>query len=105
MGYLYLLLTILVESAAVVFMKLSNGFHDRLYGVIAVACYALTFVFLTLALKSLPAGMANAIWAGTSTVLVIIAGIIFFHEKLTVVQIVSLGLIVAGLVGLGFSKP
>lgn len=102
MGQLFLLLTILTETAAVLLMKLSAGFHHRLYTILAILMYGLSFLFLTLALKQLPAGIANAIWAGASTVLVALAGILFFQEKLNTIQLVSMALIVIGLVGLNF---
>ena len=102
MGNLFLLFTILSETAAVICMKLSTGFQNKLYTVAAVITYALSFVFLTLSLKSLPAGIANAIWAGASTVLVTVLGLFIFKERLSTVQIVSMVLIVLGLVGLNW---
>ena len=104
MGYILLILTILFETAAVIYMKLSEGFHNKLQAAIAVIAYVLGFVFLTLALKHLPVGIANAIWAGASTVLVAVLGIFIFKEQLTIAQIIFLSLIVIGLVGLNFSK-
>jgi small multidrug resistance pump len=102
MGNLFLLFTILSETAAVICMKLSTGFQNKLYTVVAVITYALSFVFLTLSLKSLPAGIANAIWAGASTVLVTALGIFIFKERLSTVQMVSIVFIVLGLVGLNW---
>ncbi|MEO5562741.1 MAG: multidrug efflux SMR transporter [Chitinophagaceae bacterium] len=104
MGYLFLILTILSESAAVICMKQSNGFQNKLYAAIAVTTYILSFVFLTLALKQMPVGLANAIWAGASTVLVALLGIFIFKEQLNTLQIVFLSLIVIGLIGLNLSK-
>ncbi|MBC7949574.1 MAG: multidrug efflux SMR transporter [Chitinophagaceae bacterium] len=104
MGYLFLLLTILSESAAVICMKLSAGFANKTYSIIAFVTYALSFVFLTLSLKTLPAGVANALWAGVSTLLVAILGYFFFKEKLSPLQMVSLLLVVVGLVGLHLGK-
>jgi len=100
MGYLYLLLTILTETAAVLFMKSSDGFQQKTSSIIAVMAYMLSFVFLTLALKRLPVGTANAIWAGASTLLVAILGVIIFKESLNSRQMIFLGMIVIGLVGL-----
>jgi len=102
MGNLFLLFTILSETAAIICMKLSAGFQNRFYTVAAIVTYALSFVFLTFTLKSLPAGVANAVWAGASTVLVTLLGILIFKERLTTVQTVSLLLIVAGLMGLNW---
>jgi small multidrug resistance pump len=104
MSYLFLILTIVCETAAVIFMKLSDGFRMKGYAAIAVITYALSFVFLTLALKQLPAGIANAVWAGASTVLVAILGLLIFNERLSMMQVISLGLIVAGLIGLNLPK-
>lgn len=105
MGYLFLLCTILSESAAVICMKLSNGFQDKMFSAIAIITYAASFVFLTLALRSLNAGVANAVWAGASTLLVAILGVFILHEKMTVVQVVSLLLVVIGIMGLHTGKP
>jgi len=100
MGYLFLLLTVLTETSAVLFMKASDGFQQRTNSVIAVIAYMLSFVFLTLALKRLPVGTANAVWAGASTLLVAILGVFFFKESLNARQMIFLALIVIGLVGL-----
>jgi len=104
MGYVYLVLTILAETIAVICMKLSGGFVNRTYSIIAVVTYALGFLFLTLSLKSLPAGLANAVWAGASTVLVAVLSYFIFEEKLTTIQLISILLITLGLVGLNAGK-
>ncbi len=106
MGHFFLVLTILAETAAVLFMKASNGFRDKTMASAAVLTYALSFIFLTLAFKTLPVGVANAIWAGASTVLVAVLGIYLFREQLTLLQWISLGLVILGLIGLNWeSKP
>ncbi len=104
MGYLLLILTIISETAAVIFMKYSNGFQHKIHAGIAMAAYLLSFVFLTLALKYLEAGIANAVWAGASTILVAVLGIFLFKEQLSTMQWICLGLIVIGLVGLNVAK-
>lgn len=104
MAYLFLILTIFSETAAVICMKLSNGFENKFYAALAFITYTLSFVFLTISLKSLPAGIANAIWAGASALLVALIGLLFFNEKLTIVQIVSILFIAAGLIGLNLTK-
>jgi small multidrug resistance pump len=103
-GYIFLLITILAETVAVIFMKLSNGFQQKYYALLAIISYTASFIFLTLALKQLPAGIANAIWAGASTLLVAVAGIYIFNEKLNWLQILSMLFIMVGLIGLNFQK-
>jgi len=104
MGYLFLLLTILAETVAVLYMKASNGFEHKWSAALAVMAYLLSFVFLTLALKRLPMGTANAIWAGASTLLVAVLGVYLFKEELNPKQVLFLTLIVVGLMGLHWSR-
>ncbi len=104
MGYLFLLFTIITESVAVIFMKRSNGFEYKGEALIAVTGYILSFVFLTLALKYLPVGIANATWAGASVVLVALAGIFLMGESLNLVQWFFIALIVIGLAGINLTK-
>lgn len=103
MGYLFLLLTVITESAAVLLMKMSQGFRHKTQAGIAVVAYILSFVFLTLALKYLPMGLANAVWAGASTLLIVVPGIFIFKEQTTILQFVFLVLILIGLIGLNLS--
>lgn len=103
MGWIYLGLTILLESAAIICMKLANGFTNRYWSVMAVITYMGSFILLTLALRKLPAGLANAIWAGASTLLVALLGNLLFKESIGITQLFFLLLIVTGLIGLHFS--
>lgn len=103
MGYLFLLLTVLTESAAVLLMKMSQGFKHKTEAGIAIVAYILSFVFLTLALKYLPVGLANAVWAGASTLLVVVLGIFIFKEQITTLQFIFLVLILIGLIGLNLT--
>ena len=105
MGYLFLIITVLLESTAVIFMKLSHGFTHKTYGIVALAAYGISFITLTFALKYLQMGIANAIWAGASTIIVAIAGIFIFKEQLNGMQWFYLSLIIIGLIGLNYVKP
>lgn len=104
MGYIFLFLTIISETAAIIFMKLSKGFEHKTEAAIAILAYILSFVFLTYTLKYMPVAIANAVWAGASTLLVAVLGILIFKEQLSVSQVIFLSLILIGLVGLNFSK-
>ena len=104
MGYIYLILTIIFETTAITFMKLSDGFQQKSWVVFSAIMYILSFIFLTLSLKQIPAGIANAIWAGSSTILVALIGVLLFKEELNTLQLVFLSLIIIGLVGLNLAK-
>jgi multidrug transporter EmrE-like cation transporter len=102
-GYLLLIATILIESLSIVLMKLSDGGKDKVYFYAAMFAYFLTFLGLTYTFKYLPMGWSNAVWAGSSTILVCVLGIYFFDEKITAWQAFYLLLIIIGLVGLNLS--
>ncbi len=104
MGYLFLLLTILSEAAAMCFMKLANGFQNKIHLTVGALFYIAGFLLLTQTLKHLPMGWANAMWAGSSTVLVVVLGVVFFDETVSFKQWGFISLIVIGLIGLQMVK-
>ena len=70
-----------------------------------VACYGASFFFLSLVLRTLPVGIAYAIWSGLGIVLISMVGVIWFKQSLDLPALVGLGLIVAGVVVVNlFSK-
>jgi multidrug transporter EmrE-like cation transporter len=87
-------------------MKLSNGGQDKTYLTLGGIAYAASFVFLTLALKYLPMGLTNAIWAGASTFVVYMIGVFYFKDETSIMEIFFVFCIILGIVGLNFtSKP
>ena len=73
--------------------------------VAVVFCYGLAFYFLALTLKTLPVGIAYAVWAGAGTALITLVGWVVFEQVLDIAAIVGIGLIVSGVVVLNvFSK-
>ncbi len=62
-------------------MKLSEGFTQPVFGIVTAACYILSFVMLTFALKDLSLGMAYGIWGGVGTFLTTLIGIIFWNDR------------------------
>lgn len=101
-GYVYLLLTIIIESAAIVCMKMANGIQNKVYLTAGITLYTCTFFLLTMALKYLPLGYTNALWAGASTVIVYIFGIYYFKDKTSLLEIFFVLCIVVGIIGLNF---
>jgi multidrug transporter EmrE-like cation transporter len=88
---------ILGEVVATSALKSSVGFTKFVPSIIVVVGYALAFYFLSLALKSIPLGIAYAVWSGLGIVLVAgIAWFFFYGQKLDVWAFVGMGLIVSG---------
>lgn len=69
------------------------------------ACYAMAFYLLSLALKSIPVGLAYAIWSGLGVVLISLIGMFVFKQKLDLPAVIGLVLIVGGVIVINvFSK-
>lgn len=96
--YLWLALAIVFEVGWAVAMKLSAGFTKPRFVVATVVMYLLSVVFLALATKRMDIGVGYAIWAGSGVALIATAGVVYFHEPLTALKAVALGLIVTGIV-------
>ncbi|WP_043528371.1 DMT family transporter [Litchfieldella xinjiangensis] len=98
MAYFYLGLAIIAEVVATSALKASQEFTRFWPTVVVVVGYALAFYLLTLALRSLPVGIAYAFWAGLGIVLVTLIGVVVYGEKPDLPAMLGLGLIVAGVV-------
>ncbi|WDH95259.1 multidrug efflux SMR transporter (plasmid) [Paenibacillus urinalis] len=79
-------------------MKLSNGFKRKLPTLGLVVGMGLSFFCLSLALKTIPLGIAYAIWSGIGTALTALVGIILYKESITSSKITGLFLIIVGVV-------
>ena len=105
MTFVYLVLAIVAEVIATSALKASMGFTRPLPSVVVVVGYGLAFYLLSLVLRTLPVGVAYAIWAGPGIVLVTLVGIVVFGEKPDLPAVLGISLIVAGVVLLQvFSK-
>ncbi|MBO9536220.1 SMR family transporter [Herbaspirillum sp.] len=103
--YLALGIAIVSEVIATSALRASDGFSKLWPSLIVVAGYGLAFFFLSVTLKSIPVGVAYAIWSGLGVVLISLAAWVLFGQKLDLAAIVGMGLIVAGVLVLNlFSK-
>jgi small multidrug resistance pump len=102
MPWLYLVLAILLEVSGTA-MKLSEGFTKVVPSILLFVFYTLSFGMLTMALKKFDVSVAYAVWSGMGTALIATIGVLWFKEPLTLLKLVSLGLIVIGVVGLNVS--
>ncbi|WP_411376731.1 DMT family transporter [Actinobacillus pleuropneumoniae] len=95
---LLLAIAIVSEVFGSTMLKLSQGFTKPLPSIGFVLGFGLAFYLLSLALKSIPLGMAYAIWSGVGLVLTAIVGVVVFGEKVDFWGIASIGLILAGVI-------
>ena len=100
MPAILLTIAILAEVAGTVALKYTDGFTNLGPSALVVAGYGLSFWMLALVLRDLPIGLTYAVWAAVGTALIAAIGIFAFGEPATTMKLLSLGLIIAGTVGL-----
>ena len=105
MNWLILVAAGLFEIVWAIGLKYTDGF-TRLWPSVGTAlAMVISVVLLGYAMKSLPVGTAYAVWVGVGAVGTAILGIVLFGESASTARLLSLGLIVAGIVGLKLATP
>lgn len=100
MAWLYLIAAGLFEIGWPVGLKLSQTPGRLTWGIlIAIVCMAASGAFLWLAQKTIPIGTAYAVWTGIGAAGTFLVGILFYGDSAGAPRLVSVGLIVAGIVG------
>lgn len=102
MKYIYLSLAIILEVVGSSFMKSSEGFTKWLPSAVVIVTYIASFYSLSLALKTMPLGVAYAIWAGMGIVLTAAVSVIIFKHKLDLPAVIGITFIVIGVVVMNF---
>ena len=100
MAWLWLLIAGLFEVAWAVGLKYTDGWTRLWPSLFTAATMAGSIFFLSLAFRALPLGTAYAVWTGIGAVGTAALGIYLFSEPATAARLASIGLIVAGIVGL-----
>lgn len=105
MSWLYLSIAIFAEIIATTALKKAEGFSLLLPSVVTVVGYAIAFYFLSLSLRSIPVGIAYAVWSGVGIVAISIIGVIVFKQTLDLAALIGISFIVLGVLILNvFSK-
>lgn len=105
MHWLYLAIAIVAEVIATSLLKSTESFTRLGPSLIVAAGYASAFYFLTLTLKSIPVGVAYAVWSGAGMVLVTAIAWFWHKQVLDLPAIIGMALIIAGVLIMNlFSK-
>ena len=103
--YLLLFLAIAAEVVATSALKASENFTRLIPSLLVVAGYGVAFTCLSMTLKTLPLGVAYAIWSGVGTALVAVVGWLVYRQQLDLPAIAGISLIIIGTIVLNlFSK-
>ncbi|MGO4668880.1 SMR family transporter [Bosea sp. 2YAB26] len=95
-AYLTLAVAIVAEVIATSALKASEGFSKLGPTAVVAVGYGVAFYFLSLTLRSMPVGIAYAVWSGAGIVLISAVGWFAFGQKLDLWAVVGMGLIVTG---------
>lgn len=89
---------IVLEVAGTTFLQMSHQFTRLVPTLLMATCYLIAFYFLTLAIKTIPVGLAYAIWSGLGIVLISLIGYVVFRQSLDLAALIGMGLIVVGVI-------
>jgi small multidrug resistance pump len=96
--YLYLAVAIIFEVIGTSALKASDTFTRLLPSLVTVVTYAASFLFLALSLRTIPVGIAYAVWAGLGIVLIALVGWLWFKQPLDGPALIGLVLIISGVI-------
>lgn len=100
MAWLLLIGAGLLEIIWAIALKYTGGFTRLWPSIIGITAAVVSFIMLTLALKTLPVGTAYAVWVGIGALGVALAGIVVFGDSASPLRLSLLGLILIGIIGL-----
>lgn len=98
MSYLYLAIAIVAEVVGTSALKSAHGFTRLVPSLVVLAGYGVAFYCLSLALTTIPVGVAYAIWSGVGVVLITLIGWVVFRQSLDAPALLGIALILAGVV-------
>jgi len=96
LNWIYLAGAIGCEIVATSALKAADGFTRPLPTAILVAGYVCSFYCLSLALRSIPMGIAYAIWSGVGIVAISLVGLLIYKQRLDTPALAGIALIIAG---------
>lgn len=100
MAWIILVIAGLLEVIWAIGLKYSHGFSRLTPSIITLVAMAASVFLLAYSMKSLPAGTAYAVWTGIGAVGTAILGMVLLGESASLARVLSLGLILAGIIGL-----
>jgi len=95
-NYAFLAIAIVAEVIGTSALKATEGFSNLLPSILVVVGYGVAFYCLSMTLRTLPVGIAYAVWSGAGIVLVSLLGWMLYGQKLDLWAMLGIGLIIAG---------
>jgi quaternary ammonium compound-resistance protein SugE len=105
MAWVMLLLAGLFETGWAIGLKYTDGFTRLWPTVWTVFAMVVSLWLLGIAVRTLPVGTAYSVWVGVGAVGTVALGIVLLEEPANAARLVSVGLIIAGIIGLKLATP
>jgi quaternary ammonium compound-resistance protein SugE len=105
MAWVYLAFAGLLEIVWAVSMKQSEGFTRLGPSLVTIIAMIASFALLSISMKTLPLGVAYAVWTGIGAVGAFLVGVIVLGESAAPLRVLAAGLVVAGLALMKLSTP
>jgi quaternary ammonium compound-resistance protein SugE len=105
MAWLILFLAGLFETGWAIGLKYTEGFTRLWPTVWTVFAMIISLWLLGVAMKTLPVGTAYSVWVGVGAVGTVVLGIVLLEEPANLARVISVGLIIAGIIGLKLATP
>ena len=96
--YIVLLIAVASETIGTAALQASVQFTKFWPSVLVVIAYAVSFYFLAVALRTIPLGIAYALWSGLGIVFIASIGFVIYGQKLDLAAILGLSMILSGIV-------
>ncbi|MFA5064781.1 MAG: multidrug efflux SMR transporter [Dehalococcoidia bacterium] len=103
MSWILLIAAIIMEVCGTTCLKLSDGFTRWVPSVLIFVFYGVSFTLMSFAVRKLDLSLSYAIWSGVGTFLIALIGLFWFKEPFTLLKVVSMALVIAGVVGLNLA--
>lgn len=103
--WITLIIAILAEVIATSTLKATDGFTKIVPSAIVILGYGTSFYFLSLTIKTMPIGIAYAVWSGIGVTLICMIGYVFYKQQLDIASIFGIIFIIIGVIIINlFSK-
>ena len=100
MAWLIVIVAGLFEVGWAIGLKYTDGFTRVGATVATLAAMVVSVWLLSIGMRTLPVGTAYSVWVGVGAIGTVALGIVLFGEPASAARLISVGLIVAGIVGL-----
>jgi small multidrug resistance pump len=98
-----LLLAIAAEVVGTSCLKLSNGFSRVGPSLVVLVAYSCSMLLLSRVVQTIPLGITYALWSGIGIIAIVLVGLLVYRQIPSVMQLVGMALITAGVVTVNVS--